>query len=550
MSGRSHSPPYARSLDCPVGRSMQTIEAFYHKETRKPVLLLARSKCDRQHCGARRLRKRAGLAPSAKDSAEPWIVRSIESPVLRSGDGGEHLAIGLWASSFPAGFGAVRMSEHIAKTDSRTMMRWFFQHQNDTSREPGLAPMNIRFLALVSNPAEIRCPYSSRDFQLFLSPINGISKPPAAYNPTVHSRRNPKPIRCPSDVVSLGDWMKKSAHASSSQELNFFFRSAHVALGFFSLQRLIHVCDQVKQSTASAYVMAALPALPELTRMNYRVIQLRFGGNIIKDCGEIWKNLSHRSKGCDDPGLPGNVRHVSTMHTLRDPDATVAHRWDGGLDSFATSFLCERIEESRSISEAGLEPGPGTTKTQSEYCLVGAKGRRMVWHSFCDPDCVSVSWADNGQTGRPVRNPRHSVVRHPDGASGNAAEPGSAGQGMTPIWRLAEGYVGHLEWGGDPGHAHSQKKRKEKKEIPGRAETQGPMFAPFAGPTSDFFGTLAVVDGNPRMYRYSGKVRQGSPPSAYTAIIPSTSSAVAHYRMTEGVLTRPASTSPNHAILI
>lgn len=128
------------------------------------------------------------------------------------------------------------MSEHIAKTDSRTMMRRFFQHQNDTSQEPGLAPMNIRFLALVSTPAEIRCPYSSRDFQLFLSPMDGISKPPAAYNPTVHSRRNPKPIRCPSDVVSLGDWMKKSAHASSSQELNFFFRSAHVALGIFSLQ--------------------------------------------------------------------------------------------------------------------------------------------------------------------------------------------------------------------------------------------------------------------------------------------------------------------------
>ncbi|RDH28055.1 hypothetical protein BDQ94DRAFT_163090 [Aspergillus welwitschiae] len=449
-----YSPLLSMPID-PVGRSMQTLKPFTIKNPKTTF----ETKCDRQHCGARRLRKRAGLAPSAKDSAELWLVRSIESPVLR---------IGLWASSSPAGFGAVRMSEHIAKTDSRTMMRRFFQHQNDTSQEAGLAPMNIRFLAL----------------------------PPAAYNPTVHSRRNPKPIRCPSDVVSLGDWTKNSAHASSSQELNFFFRSAHVALGFqpagTTYHRLIHVCDQVKQSTASAYVMAALPALPELTRMNYRVIQLRFGGNIIKDCGEIWKNLSHRSKGCDDPGLPGNVRHVSTMHTLRDPYATVAHRWDGGPDSFATSFLCERIEESRSIPEAGLEPGPGTTKTQSEYCLVGAKGRRMVWHSFCDPDCVSVSWADNGQTGRPVRNPRQSVVRHPDGASGNAAEPGSAGQGMTPIWRLAEGYVGHLY----------------------------------------------------------GKVRQGSPPSAYTAIIPSTSSAVAHYRMTEGVLTRPASTSPNHAILI
>lgn len=133
------------------------------------------------------------------------------------------------------------MSEHIAKTDSRTMMRRFFQHQNDTSQEPGLAPMNIRFLALVSTPAEIRCPYSSRDFQLFLSPMDGISKPPAAYNPTVHSRRNPKPIRCPSDVVSLGDWMKKSAHASSSQELNFFFRSAHVALGFQPAGTTYHV---------------------------------------------------------------------------------------------------------------------------------------------------------------------------------------------------------------------------------------------------------------------------------------------------------------------
>ena len=126
----------------------------------------------------------------------------------------------------------MRMSEHIAKTDSRTMMRRFFQHQNDTSQEPGLAPMNIRFMALVSTPAEIRCPYSSRDFQLFLSPIDGISKPPAAYNPTVHSRRNPKPIRCPSDVVSLGDWTKNSAHASSSQELNFFLPQCTCGIGF------------------------------------------------------------------------------------------------------------------------------------------------------------------------------------------------------------------------------------------------------------------------------------------------------------------------------
>lgn len=42
------------------------------------------------------------------------------------------------------------------------------------------------------------------------------------------------------------------------------------------------------------------------------------------------------------------------MHTLRDPDATVAHGWDGGLATVWQQAFCVKESKNR---EAFLRPG-------------------------------------------------------------------------------------------------------------------------------------------------------------------------------------------------